>query len=398
MYFISYTEGIAFSGAIRPRFLQNPNASKHVWCTNANYFFLYNESTPFNKTFLQNNVMWHHGEFIDRVCYGCTTLDKVNVGFMLFNDAFFYYWRGLTGAANIHYAIQIYGGPFQPHDPFKPKTTVDSCHVGLIIFNPYENFGHFILDFMCGLMFIPDEVFEEGKVLSPKLNQPMDIVLRWIGILGYGDKIEFKEFADTEQVLCDKLYICTHYIEAFGYANKGLPMMRHKFYDKFNLHNQIPTRFVVINKESHKRRILNMDELVNNLTLHTKLPDGEKWVVEKYDFTNLTNNVMIYSTIKCLVSPCGSHLYNAVVMHEFTGMLILCGNLIDNCNAQMTAALGIMNIQVGHRVIPHDGEVKNPYDAERCAKCAQRLIEALENKKFNDMKDLEQIDNMKYFN
>ena len=175
-------------------------------------------------------------------------------------------------------------------------------------------------------------------------------------------------------------------------------MMRHKFYDKFNLHNQIPTRFVVINKESHKRRILNMDELVNNLTLHTKLPDGEKWVVEKYDFTNLTNNVMIYSTIKCLVSPCGSHLYNAVVMHEFTGMLILCGNLIDNCNAQMTAALGIMNIQVGHRVIPHDGEVKNPYDAERCAKCAQRLIEALENKKFNDMKDLEQIDNMKYFN
>ncbi|EAX90896.1 hypothetical protein TVAG_376800 [Trichomonas vaginalis G3] len=324
--------------------------------------------------------MWHNGEFFFRMDIPGNRIFYSIVYVAVFNYAYL-----SREPATLDYGLKLYVD--KQHGEYKQKKTVGEYNIGVYVIDLFEMFGHLIHDFLCGLMYIPKEVIDQGVVmLAPTVGKCLGQM--WLDAIGYGNKIKLLTLKQDEQVLVHKLYYVSTLIFGHGCTIGGFRRLRNLIFDKYKLDQIKPTKFQIINRIGKERLIHNVDELLGNLTLYCKIDEGEKWIYTYPNSTDIKDVAKLWSGTKLLIAPAGSGIYNSVFMAPRTGMVIMMTHRIDMPNFHLALAGEFYMIGVGHKKMGFRFTEYIPCYAKLMAEMAQRVLDCMKVGKYTNLEGL----------
>ena len=231
-------------------------------------------------------------------------------------------------------------------DPGKNVAVVEE-----VIFCQHEfmyMFGHLIKDFLSGLSNIPECVRKRAQVVVA--NSPlMNVTIELLSILGYNTTfpviIRWNEWIYARTMHC----VISRRSPIHGHYGLSLVRLRDKIRVAFNLSNSPPTKYVLFNRPTTKRKLLNFDEALEALK---KEFTEHKWYTYFTHFPTAKQSAYEWNQFKIIVCPTGSLGSNAVFMQpSISGMVSLYST--DFIDTPLIAALFTYNIY--HTSIPLNG-------------------------------------------
>lgn len=264
--------------------------------------------------------------------------------------------------------------------PFKEQACIGHFDIGVYVIDWWGHFGHLIHDFLSALVFLPKELYEkEFAVMVPPPGRKVTEI--WLTAFNFSKHMYLIDLNFETNVHEDKLYVIQSGQYAHGYTIIGIERVRDFLFDHFNLHNVVPTEYKIINRNIKRRKMHGINELLKELAKYNNLEQGKKWIVDKFNAYKLKDVMRVFSTIKVLITPQGSGVYNCIFMQPKTGILIFSSILIDGPNSQLAAAGDYFMIHVVHPNMKfHAKNVK--CDAKTMARMADILIRSVNNGAF----------------
>lgn len=251
-------------------------------------------------------------------------------------------------------------------------------------------YGHNIHDFLCAMIFVPKDLMERGIiVLRPKLHYKATYdFVRYLGL-----NITFVTLKDDEQFFVRKLWVI-HTLElAHGYTSGGIHRIREIVFQKEDYKKIKPERYVVANRPRRSGRfIYEVRTLVKPLNENTIIEKGCKWIRDDNFYgISLMRIVKFWMSLKILVTVQGSGIYNAIFMHEKTGMALLFSSSADGPNVQLCNHLHIFMIGVVHPdrdIISRKPQLTNYTDM---IKYTQRVVDAVNHGSWTNLEGLKRF-------
>ena len=255
----------------------------------------------------------------------------------------------------------------------------------VFLFSPWGNvFAHWLQDCLPALFFIPEDIINKSKIMVPFKNYKS-----WLDLFNIN---ESQVIYDTHNFYyAENLYFYNSVDSINGLCIYSFVKLVDFLRDKFELSSIKATRYVFSNKKKHEKR--SISNLCEFLTRAQEEFPQYKWEWDEWDFLNLKGNAQNIATIKILVSPSGSKLYNTIYMNMnlTTGVCILNSKKYDSPNYALGLNFGIWQIGFTHRV-GHESKWWK-CNIQYGLVCLRRLLYAVENGKwpddtFDDMREV----------
>ena len=271
----------------------------------------------------------------------------------------------------------------------RPQKTVASYPNGIYYVQRFHMWGHLIHDFLCCLMFVPEEILQLHPVTFVPFSGRASAML-WMNFLGLDEYITLIDLNGDENIFVWNLYTFNGYEYVHGYTIGGMPKLRELIRKRVDIGRIKPTKFAIVNRPKELgRRFENIEELKETLTNSTTIDEGCQWeIIDGLPGnTNITKIAFLWATFKVLVAPCGSMIYNSIFMHNKTGMCLLFTKTIDDPNLHLAIASNIFLIGVVHTGYWNLFRGSNTHVKEM-AKYTQRVIDAVNNGGWTSTADL----------
>ena len=249
--------------------------------------------------------------------------------------------------------------------------------------------GHFILDVVIGLIFLPKWVWSLNPVFFTHFNpQLVDFMFSVIGhpnvtvVNGRGDRFYYAE----------NFFLLNgnEHWNMFG-LHTGYELKK-KYRKYMNLTDIKPTKYHYINKKRNEgRHFINLNEVMEIASRETNI----EWTEIKISYNDRYEYAQAYAESKILVIPCGSIAFNAISMADGTGMVTLNSNRADMPQASFCQCIRIWNILIIHEKLNHPNQgYTNP---NIVIKNINRMIYTVEHQRFppNDLFDVASLDGAK---
>ncbi|EAY19973.1 hypothetical protein TVAG_402280 [Trichomonas vaginalis G3] len=245
---------------------------------------------------------------------------------------------------------------------------------------PFNTYGHFLHDILATLVMYPDDVLNQELYVfhnynwNDKFKEHLD-AMGLTHIHPYDSKI-------NGFVLVHKLYYIHAYENTHEFDHLGLPRVSKYFRSNLKFDQIEPTKYNIINRRPNERRYFtNIKELLN--ALKVKFPNINFQEIQLQE--KLVDTGRLFAETKVLIGSGGSLLFNSMFMHNETGVVCLFANKIDLPDNIVLACFGIYNIGVVHPNI-NFYEGQGACDIELTVDCVDKIIFAVENKKYPQMK------------
>lgn len=259
--------------------------------------------------------------------------------------------------------------------PFLNMKCVGYYDTGVFITCWWEQFGHLIHDFLCSLMFLPKELYYKDFVmLAPPTGARTAAI--WLQAFDFMKNVRFVELGFQERVHVENLYVLGIGAYSHGYTIAGIPKVRDILFKYYNLTKITPTEYKIINRQSKYRLMLGIDELLIEINKIVKLENNKKWIIDTYSSSNISDIIRTFSTIKVLITPQGSGVYNCIFMQPKTGILLFTSRSLDGPNCMLGAAGDYFMISVAHWQIGVYSQGAK-CDAKNMAAMTKLLIESV---------------------
>lgn len=256
----------------------------------------------------------------------------------------------------------------------------------LVYYIQYFNmYGHNIHDFLCAMMLVPQDLVSRGfMVNSPPMYR--EITQEILNFLGY--KVTFVDL--SQQIYVHSLWLINSLEYAHGYTAGGLDRLRKLIKTKVNFNKIKPTRFVINDRpKGSGRNFDDVNKLYEAISSGTKIDEGCKWEIADSQFSSSVETIVkFWQSLKVLVAPCGSGIYNSIFMHEKCGMCLMFTTQVDEPNLQLCANLRFFLIGVIHPKTPHKGPDVYPVDVPAMVKYTQRVVDAVNAGHWTTMEDV----------
>ena len=212
-------------------------------------------------------------------------------------------------------------------------------------------FSHFLYDFFMPLSLFPQELISKSFfTLNSKMFQCPEIyemygIKPWqIILLKMGEWVYARNLYTTYPQPHNKHY------------GKIVKILSDKLRKGYKIDHVIPTLYAVANRgKKEKRYISNLEEAFS--TLCKTFP--------KINFTfmkdprGIRDSALLWSRCKFILLPTGSNCVKHLFMKERSVMVVLLGDLMDNCIGLTAAAHEIYTLYFRVSSIPHDLIVSN---------------------------------------
>ena len=213
----------------------------------------------------------------------------------------------------------------------------------VFLYSPWGNiFAHWLQDCLPVLFLVPQEILNKSKIMvSFKNYRP------WFDLFNISDS---QVIYDLDHFyFAENLYFYNSVDSINGLCIHSFNKLVSFLKDKFELNKIKATRYVFSNKEKNEMRsIANLNEFYEKAQ---EVFPQYKWDWDKWDHNDLKGLAQTVASIKILVSPSGSKLYNSIYMNfnYTTGICIINSNKIDSPNYAMGLSLGIWQIGYTHK-------------------------------------------------
>ena len=259
-----------------------------------------------------------------------------------------------------------------PDDQDQSVLETSRCyeHVIFIPFYFQNFFGHVINDGIGGLLSMPRWVW----MLHPVIVTSADKELVYL----------FMKFADIpivpvkgDWVFGANVYICKAAEPWHGFGIHYFQDIKRKIQEYYQLDKITPTLYRFLNKEYGTRHFLNMDEMVATARNITNID----WQYMHNKYLDRLLHARTLASIKILVVPGGSIIFNTVYMKDYSGTVILMASFIDMPNFATNFYNKIWTIAVHHSNMNHY-EGPGYGDIPRIMDAIQKMIYTVDNQKF----------------
>ena len=251
----------------------------------------------------------------------------------------------------------------------------------------WDNYGHNIHDFLCAMMFVPQEIKDKGiRVLNPKHFSEITLdIARYLGL-----KINYVYTKPSDQVFAKKIWIINTLEQSHGLTSGGIERIRAIVFEKEEYKKIKPERYVVANRIVGSNRFIdNADELVRVLNIKTNLERGARWIRDdKFYDVPIMEIIKYWMSLKVIVTVQGSNIYNGIFMHEKTGMVLLFSNRIDLPNMQFCTHLHVFMIGVIHPGRHFNCGSPQPTNYTDMVNYTQRVVDAVCNGAWTSLEGL----------
>ena len=278
-----------------------------------------------------------------------------------------------------------------PYSYAKPSTreVIGTYDIGVWVHDFYHQWGHLIVDYLSSLMYLPQEVFDQGFAIHGPWAGG-HCVRDWLKLLNIS-AIVFDGYTN-KQCFFRHLYVVNEMSDAHRAMTGGLQMIRQRLIDNQKF-DQIPmTKFIVLNRED-MRFLSNYDELVDTLNKEVPIDEGQKW--EKFDNKGELLHIMkVWASIKVLVTVGGSQLFNSVFMHRNAGILNIFPDNLFIEQLQLAIISEFFMAGVFFKDFDHNGRTGYKVDIPRVIRHTKQVVYAVQNKKWGNTDNLHQFFNV----
>ena len=213
-------------------------------------------------------------------------------------------------------------------------------------------YGHLIKDTFGPLQYIPKDIL---KTVPFIITTNLEIVYEIMNIfeMNTSNVITFK--SPDSYIHFDKIYTVALKDSVnynHGYTMQKLSKLMRR---KLNLSNEKPTKYVLTNRNSIKRKLYNFDdfaELVNSTY------SEYKWEVWNDSHGKLVQTARRWNTIKFIFAPTGSNLDNCIFMQPLTTIHALFFDWYDHPIVASVYSMHIFLVVTPNRSCKHFVEQK----------------------------------------
>ena len=336
-----------------------PDPDYLVYSHRIHFDFHFNYSTfavnPINLSFFHSKPTFYlkDVETVNSDYYVFRDVEANGVGCFRFNSV-------LTFLPRYHHSLHAESGP-------------NVAVVEEVIYYQHEfmfMFGHLIKDFLSGLYNIPKDVKERAQVVVGK-HALTNVTIELLDILGFN--VTNPVIIKTNEWIFARIMHCVIPRRKPTHGHYGAPLvrLRDKLRQLYNLSNSEPRKYVLFNRNSRRRKLLNFNESFN--ALKKEFPD-KQWYYYITHFPTAKESAYQWNQFKLVVCPTGSLGSNSIFMQSGkTGMVSLYAT--DFLDMPLIAALLTYNIY--HTSVPLVG-AKHFTDGGGVA-IIKDLIEATKN-------------------
>ena len=195
----------------------------------------------------------------------------------------------------------------------------------IYLFSEWGNvFAHFIHDCLPQLILIPKDIIEKSMIM---ISFNIDIAMQYFELLNI----------QSSKILYDKklwyytenLYMCYSIEPHNGFNMYSFPKIVKILRTKLNISEVQAYRYIFLNRnKGEKRYIENMDEFY--VCTQNQIPYVQ-WEFEQLNYTSLIHIANVFSTVKLLVTPSGSHTIYMIFMNRnySVGICLIQSDWID---------------------------------------------------------------------
>ena len=233
------------------------------------------------------------------------------------------------------------------------------------------SYGHWITDTIATLIYLPKQVWLLNPVLIS--NGPHPACEEQLQIFGLHNLTVI--YPQNNFIFCENLYLLKAHEAVNGLGCQAVPLLRDKFADYYQLNSIKADKYGFMNKEYGPRHFTNLDEIAQNLTKEFGFP-FEKLVINR---PTLSSFYKILASLKILLSPNGSIIYNIIFMKKGTGIITLNTNYFDGPNVKLTYELEIWYVGILHHEMD---QAPGPTNYSIVRHAFQVLLYAVEHKRW----------------
>lgn len=117
-------------------------------------------------------------------------------------------------------------------------------------------FGHFLSDFICPILAMPDDIIQKSYILGSAEKRLVDEYLTPLGL-----REKFINVSDNEWVYTSNLYITANPYPHCSHLGPLYKKLGDKLKNYFNISNLPARRYILSNRKSYMRQIHNFDNL-----------------------------------------------------------------------------------------------------------------------------------------
>ena len=202
-------------------------------------------------------------------------------------------------------------------------------------------YGHFISDYLVGIVLMPQEIIDKSFVLTQFWGV---MSKQFLNIIGFRNSQIVNHY--NEWCFAKNLYVITSGDPYLGHSVYGITQLAKVFNEKLHLDEIKADRYYVLNREKNKERwISNFNELF--IEINKALPQY-KWEIFKQIPRKVKRSIKQWAAIKVMVCHAGSGSFNIPFMKKGTGLCVIMPNSLEYGIAANAASLGIWVIGVSH--------------------------------------------------
>ncbi|EAY14087.1 hypothetical protein TVAG_351350 [Trichomonas vaginalis G3] len=224
------------------------------------------------------------------------------------------------------------------------------------------NYGHFIGDFLCPLMAMPDEILQKSYIFG---KARLNFVNEFFKCLGFEGK--YIEAGDREWIYAENLYVtanpnphCAH----FGPLYKKLGDIIKK---SLNIYDVIPNRYIVANRKSHMRVIHNVENLTK--ALQQSFPENKYEIVVDEKMT-LEESAKIFGYAKFMFMVVGSNCFKSLVINPKAVIVLVGTKVYDNSAINVIGSNGNKIVFYVEPKVEHAGYSYNIFNISMAIKAS----------------------------
>ena len=203
-------------------------------------------------------------------------------------------------------------------------------------------FGHFVMDILVTMLFLPTDVFHNSKLLlSANITRYKEL---YTAIGFRNDQFIFME--KNEFIFANKLHTIINHQPIHGNIVLGMRELGDKI-KKYYHHENIEAKYIglqnrVINRSRH---IANFNDVVKEC----QNKYGDEIVVIQDVHATLSDAIKIFASMRVLFGPSGSNFANMIYMKEGCAIVMACANWMNGSFTALSIGLNIwcvcMNIK-----------------------------------------------------
>lgn len=277
--------------------------------------------------------------------------------------------------ANDKYLIQPKNG-----GPWEIRMAEDGTVVGAyenviaVGHSQIKNYAHYFLDALSPLIIFPEEIRQKSFIIGFGIKT---LVQETLESLGFENKIIFLE--QGEWIYCKNLYVAVDprpHLSHYGYAFNKLSKQLRKFYKVDTI---IPSKYLLVNRESKIRSIYNFDELF--AAVKQRFPD-KPWKKGPDLIATIRETAILWSKVKFVFMPTGSGPVKCLFMAKRTAMVLAFADMFDTSVLMHVGTVNVYCIVFTVKNMKHFSISENYVDIELALKAFEAGISILERGKW----------------